>query len=155
MSLETKKPSVKTQRQKVPTRQELMKAFQDLRNEILEDKGLDEVTEEEIEESEKSSKESARSVTEDKENERGGLPDPSRWQTIVYNGQHKVIDLKLIEPYMKVLTHGGNDILIFGWHNTPTKQGFRCVELELRILNKGVKQILFYGKRFALFNFYT
>lgn len=179
MSLEGKNFStVKTQRMKVPTKEELMKAFQELRNEIMDDKDLDElveeleeeveeeeVNEEEVDEEEEDvdeeeeeeeegemeemeekygdeeEEETENRDEEDKERNRkekeqgetievaekeninetrsngleeledeveNGFQDPARWHTVVFNGQHKVIDLKLLEPFLKVLTHGGN-----------------------------------------------
>jgi len=30
-----------------------------------------------------------------------------RWHTVSVNGREKVLDLKLLEPYMKVISHGG------------------------------------------------
>lgn len=38
--------------------------------------------------------------------------DQFRWHTIRVNNREKVLDLRLIEPYMKVITHGGM-ILLF------------------------------------------
>jgi hypothetical protein len=35
-----------------------------------------------------------------------------RWHTIRVNNREKVLDLKLIEPYMKVITHGGETRVI-------------------------------------------
>lgn len=33
--------------------------------------------------------------------------DKFRWHTVSVNGREKVLDLKLLEPYMKVISHGG------------------------------------------------
>ena len=101
MSLECKRPPSKEQRKKAPTRDELMAAFEELQHEIMEEKELEEEgTNEENEEQ----KEIPAEVMDNQEH---GLDDPLRWHTVVFNGQHKVIDLKLLEPFLKVLTHGG------------------------------------------------
>lgn len=31
-----------------------------------------------------------------------------RWHTVSVNGREKILDLKLLEPYMKVISHGGS-----------------------------------------------
>ena len=108
MSLEGKKPAAKEQRKKAPTRDELMAAFEELQNEIMEDKEIDQ-EEEDIERIQEDKNEEQKGNEEgivDSE-EHNRLDDPLRWQTVVFNGQHKVIDLKLLEPFLKVLTHGG------------------------------------------------
>lgn len=33
--------------------------------------------------------------------------DRFRWHTVSVNGRDKILDLKLLEPYMKVISHGG------------------------------------------------
>lgn len=77
---------------KVPTREELMTAFDKFHHEILEDKEFD-ISKEE---------------TNDKEPIKENIKtDSLRWHTVIFNGQHKLIDLKLLEPFLKVLTHGG------------------------------------------------
>ena len=30
-----------------------------------------------------------------------------RWHTVSVHGRDKILDLKLLEPYMKVISHGG------------------------------------------------
>ena len=109
MSLEGKKPPPKDHRKKAPTREELMAAFEELQHEMMEDKEMDD--EEEINEEDDEQdriREGEITDTQEQSEERSGLDDPLRWHTVVFNGQHKVIDLKLLEPFLKVLTHGGN-----------------------------------------------
>ena len=105
MSLEGQKRPSKEQRKKAPTREELMAAFEELQHEMMEDKEL-----EQEEGGEEGVNEGQKRITEGEildSQERHGLDDPLRWHTVVFNGQHKVIDLKLLEPFLKVLTHGG------------------------------------------------
>lgn len=35
-----------------------------------------------------------------------------RWHTVSVNGREKVLDLKLLESYMKVISHGGTDLTL-------------------------------------------
>lgn len=37
----------------------------------------------------------------------GSDGDRFRWHTVSVNGRDKILDLKLLEPYMKVISHGG------------------------------------------------
>ena len=37
--------------------------------------------------------------------------DRYRWHTVSVNGRDKILDLKLLEPYMKVISHGGTHML--------------------------------------------
>jgi hypothetical protein len=104
MSLECKKPPSKEQRKKAPTREELMAAFEELQHEIMEEKELEEESMNELDEEQKGTP-----AGEIMDNQEHGLDDPLRWHTVVFNGQHKVIDLKLLEPFLKVLTHGGKN----------------------------------------------
>lgn len=110
MSLEGKKPPLREHRKKAPTREELMAAFEELHHEIMEDKEMEEEEEEEInEEDEEQNRITGEEIMDTQEQceEQSGVDDPLRWHTVVFNGQHKVIDLKLLEPFLKVLTHGG------------------------------------------------
>ena len=43
--------------------------------------------------------------------EAGSDDDRFRWHTVSVNGRDKILDLKLLEPYMKVISHGGTHIL--------------------------------------------
>lgn len=39
--------------------------------------------------------------------EAGSDSERFRWHTVSVNGRDKILDLKLLEPYMKVISHGG------------------------------------------------
>ena len=41
----------------------------------------------------------------------GSDGDRFRWHTVSVNGRDKILDLKLLEPYMKVISHGGTRTL--------------------------------------------
>jgi hypothetical protein len=115
LSFDSKKPSSKEPRKKAPTREELMAAFEELQNEIMEEKDMEDAEEEVNEEGEEGEEEKGtpgEEVMNNEEPEGSGLDDPLRWHTVVFNGQHKVIDLKLLEPFLKVLTHGGEPFQI-------------------------------------------
>jgi len=43
--------------------------------------------------------------------EAGSDGDRYRWHTVSVNGRDKILDLKLLEPYMKVISHGGTHML--------------------------------------------
>ena len=43
--------------------------------------------------------------------ESSGHGERFRWHTVSLNGREKVLDLKLLEPYMKVISHGGTVLL--------------------------------------------
>ena len=129
MSLECKKPSAKEQRKKAPTREELMAAFEELQHEIMEEKDSEhEMVETEvgITEGDEGHNVMPREETMDIQ-EFNALNDPLRWQTVVFNGQHKVIDLKLLEPFLKVLTHGG-------------KSSFSLLEFSFGVIFTLIKQ---------------
>ena len=104
MSFDCKKPPFKGPRKKAPTREELLAAFQELQHEIMEEKEMEDAEEEVNEEDEEQKGTPGEEIMG---NHEPGLDDPLRWHTVVFNGQHKVIDLKVLEPFLKVLTHGG------------------------------------------------
>lgn len=54
--------------------------------------------------------------------ESSGQGERFRWHTVSVNGREKVLDLKLLEPYMKVISHGGTvtlhqSITVFSWNS--------------------------------------
>ena len=124
MSLEGKRPPPKDHRKKAPTREELIAAFEELQHEMMEDKEMDDEEEQINEEDDEQDRIREGKIidTQEQSEERSELDDPLRWHTVVFNGQHKVIDLKLLEPFLKVLTHGGNpDLFLIPWVGCCTK----------------------------------
>lgn len=81
-----------------------MAAFEELQQEIMEDKDLGEQA---VEKASGECGGKKKTPGEAGNEQKSVLEDPLRWHTVVFNGHHKVIDLKLLEPYLKVLTHGG------------------------------------------------
>ena len=55
--------------------------------------------------------------------ESAGHGERFRWHTVSVNGREKVLDLKLLEPYMKVISHGGTNLTLhhsmtfFSWNS--------------------------------------
>ncbi|XP_028402337.1 protein prune homolog 2-like [Dendronephthya gigantea] len=145
MSLECKKPSAKEQRKKAPTREELMAAFEELQHEIMEEKDSEhEIVEREgVNEEDEGHNETQRGEIMDIQ-EYNGLNDPLRWQTVVFNGQHKVIDLKLLEPFLKVLTHGG-------YHHEGDKKTVIVVLTACNLPNKKMKRYAFLMEQLFFF----